>query len=452
MSEARKPALLERFIRFIREKKLTGSTDRILVTVSGGVDSVVMAHLFHDAGIDFGIAHCNFKLRGEESDGDEKLVRMLADSFGVPFHVTSFETQSYADNKSLSIQMAARELRYRWFREIAQSENYSLIATAHHRDDLVETVLLNMVKGSVVKGLAGIPEKRGKIIRPMLFAGKDELQNFAKENKIAFREDSSNSSDKYQRNLIRNQVIPLLEKINPSLSETVAESSVARRELADWVSDFVNQNLISALEEENGVFRLSIRTIRKRGLESIHLYEWLSEYGFRFTEIRKLFAGLDSTESLEFNSASHRLVKERENVVLTPISEGEVQTEILIEKGQAFAELGNLRFEFSEIDKPGEIDFSDPNIAWLDADKIQWPLFIRTWQAGDYFYPAGFGKRKKLSDYFTDIKLGKLEKEKQLVMVSGGEIIWVVGKRVDERVKVEEGIREVLRVLMKKVG
>lgn len=446
MTRKKTHTLLERFIRFIRDKKLIDHDHKILLTVSGGVDSVVMAHLFHEAGFDFGIAHCNFQLRGKESEGDADLVKTLANELSVPYHVALFDTQAYADTNALSIQMAARDLRYNWFREIAEKEHYSRIATAHHRDDLVETVLLNLVKGSVLKGLAGIPVQNGNIIRPMLFAGKNDIREFARENGISFREDSSNSSDKYQRNLIRNQVIPLLEKINPALSETIAEASEARAELANWLTDFVGQKL-SAEQRAYGKAEVSIVSIRKNGLKAIHLYEWLSGYGFHFAEIKKLYQGLESTEALEFHSSTHRLLKERDKLVLMPFAGEKKDGQILVNQGQQECIFGERKLTFTELDKPGKIDFSDSSIAWLDAEKIQWPLILRVWQAGDYFYPAGFGKRKKISDYLTDIKLGKLEKEKQLVLLSGnGDIVWVVGKRVDDRVKVTSETKNSLSI------
>lgn len=446
---------LKFFLSFIEENDLFHKEkDKILLAVSGGVDSVVMVNAFAENGLNFGIAHCNFGLRGAESEADEGFVKALAEELKVPFFVKKFNTKQFSGANKISTQMAARDLRYQWFEEIRKENNYNFIATAHHKNDVAETILLNLVKGTVLKGLHGIKPKNKYIIRPLLWADKEEIIQFSKEQKIGYREDSSNIENKYQRNLLRNEIIPLLKKINPDVINTIYENAQPRLMIEKWLNGQTNllfQDLFK--KEENGILRCSVGALKNSGINEAVFFQMLEEFGFSYSQVKNLFNALDETEHKVFNSAAYRLIKERSEIVITPLNlraeyQNNSSLNFKLTGNNTVAEFDGKKLVISNL-KPQEIkDIKNPAHAFLDAEKLTFPLKIRLWQKGDYFYPIGMKGKKKLSDYFTDIKMPAFEKEKQLVLISGEDIAWIVGKRIDSRFRVTEVTENVLKITL----
>jgi len=402
------------------------------LAVSGGVDSMVMHHLFQQCGFNIGVAHANFQLRGNESEGDEKFVKEICEKNSIPFFTRKFETESYAKSNHISIQMAARELRYQWFHELLTEHQYNFIATAHHLNDSIETVLLNLVRGSGLEGFDGIASKNEKIIRPMLFATRLEIENYAKESKIEWREDRSNATNDYSRNFIRHQVYPLLKELNPSLEKTFDESIVKisgavelmETGIAQWRQKFKKK-------KENQIL------LDKKGFEPIKnkksiLWNLIKSFGFNFDQCGQIITALNGQPGKRFASSQFELVIDRDHLIISKI-QSEL-SETLIESNQTEASLGNFKLK---IEKKEKIDFKDdPSVAFLDADKLKFPLRWRKWKPGDSFQPLGMNHKKKLSDFLIDQKISIADKEATTVLESGNEIVWVTGKRIDERYKV----------------
>jgi tRNA(Ile)-lysidine synthase len=422
----------ELFLSEINQKKLFANGDKILLAVSGGVDSMVMLHLFQECGFNIGIAHANFQLRGDESEGDEKFVEAVCKKNSIPFFNKKFETEDYAKSNHLSIQMAARELRYEWFNELLTEKCYDFLATAHHLNDSIETVLLNFVRGSGLEGFDGIASKNGKIIRPMLFATRLEIENYAKENKIGWREDRSNATDDYSRNFIRHQVSPLLKELNPSLERTFDESinkisgAVELMEIGaeQWRQKFERKKDNQILLDKKG-FELI------KNPESI-LWILIKGFGFNFDQSAQIIAALNGQSGKRFSSSQFELVIDRDHLIM---SKNQIElTETLIEVNQTEASLGNFKMK---IEKKEKVNFkNDPSIAFLDADKLTFPLRWRKWKPGDSFHPLGMNHKKKLSDFLIDQKISVADKESITVLEMGNEIVWVIGYRIDERFKV----------------
>lgn len=443
-------SLYSRFLNFISRQNLFLPGDKVLLTVSGGVDSVVLAHLFHRAGFRFAIAHCNFGLRGDESDADESFVKDLATELGVNIYVKKFDTKAYARENKLSTQLAARELRYNWFSELITKNNFKFIATAHHKNDFSETVLLNLVKGSVLQGLQGIPVKNDIIIRPLLFAEKAEILEFAKENNWSFREDSSNKKDKYQRNLVRNQVIPLLKKINPNVTETIYQSAQNRKVINDFFLHEAEVFIQKHVEIKGQKQSVSIYNLPEKYLNPAFFNYWLSPFGFTFQKSNDLVLCINSTESKTFLSATHRIFKERGQVILQRL-ENTVKEEVayIISPENALV-TADFIFQSTIISIDDVGDLKDKNTAYFDLEKVTFPLAIRSWKTGDFFIPFGLGKRKKISDFYTGQKFSAVQKSEQLLLVNGnGEIMWVVGLRTDDRFKLTDTTMQVLRIDVK---
>ncbi len=418
--------------------------DKLLVTVSGGIDSVVLVHLLKKLDFHFSIIHCNFKLRGEESEGDELFVNKLADELNVPIYIKHFDTGTYATQNKLSTQMAARELRYQWFEEVRSKEKFDYIITAHHKDDLAETVLLNLSKGSVLSGLHGIKAKNGDIIRPLLWATKKDIAKYAAKEKITFREDSSNASDKYQRNLIRHKILPEFEKLNPSFSDTIFQTSMLRGQISDWFEKYCAEIKEKSFQVKGKVLYCDKNVLTK--LNEAILFELIREYNFNSSQAIDLFGSLHETEAKEFVSATHRLVKDRSSVTIAELHEKTKDNTLSI-AGEGEYRINDLTLQLTIANTIPTIDeLKNPAYTFLDFEKLNFPLTIRTWQEGDSFHPYGMKGKKKVSDYLTNIKLGKLEKENQTVMLSGNDICWIVDKRIDDAFKIDTQTKKVLKV------
>ncbi len=429
--------MLDRFQAFINSNQLCKKTDKILLTVSGGADSVTMAHLFHSAGYNFAVAHCNFGLRGKESDEDEAFVMSLTqDIFKTDIFTIRFNTEAYAKVQKLSIQLAARELRYAWFEKIRAENNLDYIATAHHADDQLETFFINLIRGTGISGLSGIPLKQNNIIRPLLFACRDDIESYAAQNNLQFRNDSSNRSDKYLRNKIRLKLFPLLQKINPSFRDTVSQSI---QNLKNTEQIYKEQLEKLNLKETNksGEIRIGINRLKALSPGPHHLFEMISEYGFNRSTCNDICKSLDGISGKQFFSPTHTLIRDREHLIVYPNQIVMDQTsEYLLTFGASELSVP-LHLKMKEIKNEPDIDLNrGDDVAMVDMDRLTFPLVLRKWQEGDFFYPLGMKTKKKLSDFFIDNKMSLKEKSDTWILCSCKEVVWVVGHRIDERYKV----------------
>lgn len=440
--------MTEEFLSYIKEKDLFTKEDKVLLAVSGGMDSVVMSRLFSEAGYDFAIAHCNFGLRGEESDADEKFVRKLARKAKVTCHVKHFDTEAFAEDHSLSIQMAARELRYNWFEELATTEGYQSIALAHHRGDLLETMLLNLTRGTGIAGLHGIMPKRGRFVRPLLFASKDDIFAYVTEKQLIWREDSSNASTKYYRNKIRHEAIPVLQELNPGLEQTfeqTAEKISAVERLFYRQADTLRKQ---ALQKTGPDQQLVMQPLLDSTEPLLFLSELLSPFGFNYAQARDVMQVYQQAETVSgklFDSPTHRLNLDRGQLVISPKNLQQYQS-LEVERPEGSLRYADYSFEFSTREAEGYRIKADRMLAALDADKLKFPLKLRKWKPGDWFCPLGMTKKKKLSDFMIDEKIPLNLKERVLVLTSGESVVWVVGHRIDERYKLTDKTTEVLEV------
>ncbi len=434
-------ALLEHFNRFVEAKRLLADDRPVLLAVSGGVDSVVMTRLFKDAGMSFSIAHCNFQLRSEESDQDEVFVQSIAAGIEAPFYSKRFDTKAYAEANNLSIQMAARELRYRWFREVCEANDLACTATAHNLNDMVETALLNFIRGTGLAGLTGIRPRQDGLIRPLLFATRQEIEAFAREKQLAWREDSSNAQDKYARNFVRHHIVPKMSELNPNFLHT-AERNLHR--LADTFSNF---NHLMALAPGLAGDVWSKDVIAAFPAPQQALYHLLQTRGFTEEQARQVAENIDDS-GLELQSPEGwRLMVERTVIRLAPASENAVQP-IYIREDDLMIRLpegGSLILMAAE-PRPPFPDGCESII--VDLQKLQFPLLLRPWKPGDVFQPFGMGgKRQKLQDFFTNQKLSRLEKERVWLLENGnGDIIWVLGCRPDERFRIVPETKTALKI------
>ncbi|MDR1594820.1 MAG: tRNA lysidine(34) synthetase TilS [Prevotellaceae bacterium] len=420
-----------------------------LLAVSGGIDSMVMAHLFVNSGFKCAIAHCNFSLRGDESDADEELVRTFADECGVPFHTIRFDTNRYAAEKKISTQLAARELRYNWFEELKNTYGFDKIVIAHNSDDNLETFFINLSRGAGLNGLTGIPKHTDNLIRPLLNFSRKEIEEYAVANNVRYREDSSNLSDKYLRNKLRHLVLPVLDGVIPSFREKVLESigylNQANNFFEAETEIFLHDN---SFEKHNDIY-ISLDKIRQSHSKEIRLFYILKTYGFRRETIEKICECVDKAVSgKQFFSSTHCLLIDRTHLIISPANE-KTDSYVIDKDSVIYTDCFELRCETVEKDSAFQL-LRNPNVGEFDLAKLTFPLIFRPCNEGDCFVPLGMKGHKKLSDFFIDLKLPVTEKKRQQVLVSGNDIIWVAGLRPDERFKVTENTRKVLRVWFKR--
>jgi len=412
---------------------------RLLLACSGGVDSVVLAHLCIAAALDVALAHCNFNLRDEESDGDEAFVRQLGSRLGIEVFVEQFETERYAEKQRLSVQMAARELRYQWFDELLQSKGFDYVFTAHHADDSLETFLINLSRGTGIDGLSGIPEVNEKVVRPLLPFSQDEILEYAQSNKIEWREDSSNASTKYLRNKIRHEIVPTLKELHPAFLHNFLNTQHHLQETNDLVTDYLSELKTQLFEQSEGVIKIPIAQLQKLEPLESYLYGLFKEYGFKeWNDVKKLLTAMSGKQVF---SQTHQLLKDRDCLILSEIKNRVNGTYTVYLDVDTYELPINLKMEEVE-----SLDKQDENVVFLDKEKLSFPLVLRNWEKGDYFYPFGMQGKKKLSKFFKDEKIDLLSKEKQWLLCSDNEIVWVVGKRADERFKVEDSTKQILKI------
>ena len=437
--------MLDLFNQYISENRIFQKDEKILLAVSGGIDSMIMTRLFSESDIMFGIAHCNFQLRGKESDRDEQFVKEYAAKYKLAFYHNKFDTTAYAKKNKISIQMAARNLRYKWFEEVRADNGFHWIALAHNQDDVVETMLINLSRGTGIRGLSGMNFKSGRIIRPLLYASRWMIEKYQQDKRIPFVEDSSNASIKYKRNRIRHKIIPEFEKLNPNFKNSAIETIQNIKKIKDLFLDQISEKTNHLIHKEGDNIQINIHELVDFGHTHTYLYELLIPYGFSHQIIPKITESLNSNSGKQFFSKTHRLVKDRDYLILTSIKKS-TGTEYKIESGTKKIEAPvNLR-----INKiPHSSEFTMPSsdlIATFDFDLLTFPLKLRKWKQGDRFQPLGMKKTKKLSDFFIDQKLSLPEKENIWLLTSEKQIIWVVGYRIDDRFKVSEKSKNLLQV------
>lgn len=440
--------LLTGFKAYIDKEKLFAAGDKILLAVSGGVDSVVMSHLFRSAGLTFAIAHCNFQLRGEESVRDELFVTELAKAHQVPLYTTRFDTASYTAEHRVSIQVAARELRYQWLEDIRMAHGYAFIATAHHMQDNVETALMNFCKGTGLAGLHGILPRQGAIVRPLLFASKEELLEYAAGQSLSFVEDSSNITDKYTRNFFRHHVLPPVREAVPGAVTNMAATIDRIREAEYLYQEAIERHKKRLLEQKGNTFMVPVLKLQKAVPLNTIAYELFRPFGVGPAQLGQVLELLNSESGRYVATATHRIIRNRQWLLITPWQQREAAF-ILIEKEQAHVHMadGHLKLRVQDRAALGAIP-SAPHIAWLDSKHIKYPLVLRRWKQGDYFYPLGMAKKKKLSRFFIDQKLSLPQKDNIWVLESARRIVWVVGMRIDDRFKLSDSTKEVLCIEM----
>jgi tRNA(Ile)-lysidine synthase len=436
-----------KFLSYNIDNQLFKTTDKILLTVSGGMDSVFMVYLFLKSGIDFGIAHCNFKLRQEESEKDEQFVRGLAKQNKLPFYTTAFDTKAFAANKGISIQMAARDLRYAWFEKIREENNFDYIATAHHKNDVAETMLINLSKGTGLAGLHGIKAKNDKIIRPLLGFTRKEIEGFIKKNKFDYREDKSNADTKYIRNKIRHKVIPELEKINPSLIETLCQEGQQFLELEEIISQKIEEVKKECVLIDNDLVKINIEKLKSLSPLKTYIYYLIKDFGFNITDVSDIINGLEDQSGKVYYADKYQLLKDRKYLIISSKTEMKAKEYIV----NSIADFKELPISIhGSIKSKTNIEISKLNtIAYLDEGKIQFPLVLRKWSKGDIFRPLGMTGNKKISDFFIDEKLSLLEKENTWLLTSNKTICWVVGMRISETYKITTATNNVLLLELK---
>jgi len=443
--------MLQKFINYFQRLRLFNpETDKILLAVSGGMDSVALADLFHRTGYLFDIAHCNFQLRGEESEMDAHFVEQMALRMSCECYVKRFNTNEYAKQHGVSIQMAARELRYKWFDQLLSENGYHYIATAHHLDDQIETFFINLLRGTGIAGLHGILPMQNNVIRPLMFSDRKEIEKYIDDNQLSFRLDKSNLSLKYQRNKIRLQLIPVLAEINPDYQRAINETIERIKD-----SEIIYRNEIEAIKkkiiktEKDNTIKLSIPSLKKLSPLNSWLFELLSPYGFNYQVINDIARSFDAISGKTFYSKTHRLVKDRDELIITSDEVSDFNATYMVQRGDtSLSEPFMLHMEV--ISDPGNYKIETvASVAGLDFDKLTFPLMLRRWREGDAFYPLGMSGRKKISDFFIDNKISLPDKESAWLLISGNDIVWLIGHRIDERFKITFNTKNIYRLKKK---
>lgn len=438
--------MLSKWKQFIERHQLFNKGQKIVLAVSGGMDSMLLWHLMEQINQPFVIAHCNFQLRGNESDNDAAFIQKRANDSNVEFFSKSFDTEKYATENGLSIQMAARELRYEWFESLRNDTSCDMIATAHHADDNAETILLNLSKGTGIAGTCGIRPKVNILIRPLLCFTREEIDAYVKQNNIAFREDSSNASIKYERNYIRHEVISKFKSQYPDFIEKMDAFAFKMQESEAIYRVGLKSILKKLVEHRMNAQFVPILKLQQFPFWRTLLFEWLAPFGFRESQMNELISIINSDSGKAINSSMYRLLKDRKFLILAEQDNRESGLK-LIEANTKSLALVNMKFTFQKVPVK-ELNIKDSEkYAYLDFDKLSFPLVLRPWKRGDYFYPLGMKKKKKkVSDFFQDKKLNTLEKEGILLLFSGEQLVWVCGHRIDERFKVRESTQSVLKI------
>jgi tRNA(Ile)-lysidine synthase len=441
--------MIDEFKRFISENNIIKHGDRILLAVSGGIDSMVMAHMFLQQEYDIGIAHCNFALRAVESDEDEELVSQFASTHGIPFYTIRFETKVFARKNKLSVQMAARDLRYKWFEEIRRNNGYDKIAVAHNLNDNIETLLINLIRGTGLTGMAGMKPISNKIIRPLLFATRQNILTYQNQNEIVFREDKSNADTKYIRNKIRHLIIPILKDINPSIEITLNETAERFSGFNEIVSGYISKLRENISEEKEHYTTFNLSQLKAILHNKATIFELFKPYGMTNYLLNSLLKVIEGKTGGQIITDTHRIIKNRKEIIVSD-EKIPVKTQFTINDDQDFCIFpGISSVKNVRITETYEIP-SDPHIACIDSQKVTYPMTIRRWKPGDHFYPLGMKQKKKLSDYFIDNKYSRFDKENTFILESDGKIVWIIGDRIDDRFKITSSTKKGLLIKSKR--
>lgn len=435
--------MVREIIRLFFKKHHISNDGSFLVALSGGADSIALLHAFYTLHLKVTALHCNFNLRGAESDQDQKYVTDYCHALRIPLEIKSFDTISYARKNKISIEMAARDLRYTWFKEMKTRLKADYIVTGHHADDSAETILINLCRGTGIKGMTGIKAVNGDILRPLLHCTREEILQYITEQKLVFRNDSTNDSDDYTRNVIRHKIIPVFRDINPAFLTTMSDNAAVFTEIGklyDYALSQLRRDVAIECDEE---IKIHIAKLLQTPAPATLLFEFLRPLGFNKTQSREVLESASAISGKQFQSRSHRLTKGREFWHIHRLEE--TRTDILIEKEGVY-DIGNGSFKITHLDRPENFTFpKESNIACFDADQLKFPLRIRNWKTGDHFYPLGMkGMKKKISDFFRDAKFSSRQKETTLLLLSGEQIAWIVEKRSDERFKVSAKTRKIV--------
>jgi tRNA(Ile)-lysidine synthase len=435
----------QQFLNFLSEKLELSGKDKILLAVSGGADSMVMLDLFVKTGFQVGVAHCNFHLRGQESDLDEKLVEEIAKKHKLPFYRIDFETKKHAQNNGISIEMAARELRYQWFERISKDFDYQHIAIAHHQDDIIETFFINLTRGTGIKGLSGIKEKNGNIIRPLLFTNRKEILSYAEKNSLKYRFDASNDDTNIIRNKFRHEILPKLKEVNPAAFDNILQTIEHLRSAEAIMLNKVEEVKKSLFITENGLIRVNIKKLKELNPLESYLFELLRPFDFNSAQTMDICKSLGAESGKSFYSSTHMLVKDRDELIITALNERTTAQFEITESDTLIDLLNGQQLAIKKISKDDGFKIpTDSQIAAIDLDKLKFPLRIRGWEEGDYFFPLGMDKKKKLSDFFIDQKMSLVEKQSACLLLSDNEIVWTMGKRLDNRFKITASTQNIL--------
>jgi tRNA(Ile)-lysidine synthase len=436
-------AMQQEFIRYLKDNCLCPVNSKFLLAVSGGIDSVVMAWLFYNSEIDFSIAHCNFHLRGEESDGDQRFVKELASKLNKPCFIRSFDVHATTEEYGISVQMAARELRYAWFHELADQHNFDFIAIAHNRNDVVETVLLNFARGCGIRGLTGIKPQSGKIIRPLLFALRHTINIYADEHKISWREDSSNAHTRYIRNRVRHKIIPEFETLNPSFIHSACDT-IDRLEQNEQLLDYiVNQVKAKVWQQMADRIRIDFRKLMEYPAAETLLFELLKEFGCSRLNMKSVVNTFESISGKQFITQTHCITRDRTHLIVTRHT---LPIDGIFEINPETAFIDYPVNLFFKVIKKAD-DFNIPverNYAALDADAVIYPLVLRKWHKGDRFKPLGLKGSKKVSDFLINNKVLLPDKQNIWVLETAGKIVWIIDHRIDDRFKITDQTKNIL--------
>jgi tRNA(Ile)-lysidine synthase len=413
---------------------------KLLLATSGGIDSMVLLSLFHKLKLDITVAHCNFGLRDAESDADEAFVKATCEALEIPCYIQKFDTNQYALDHKLSIQLAARKLRYDWFFELLLDKKLDYVLTAHHLDDEIETFLINLTRGTGLEGLTGIPSQNDKIIRPLLQFSREQIETFSKENHIKWREDSSNASNKYLRNKLRHDVVPVLKELNPSFMHSFQNTLNHLKQANNLLTEVSNEVYQKIVNSNNDVIEIDLPKLLEYENYKGYLFQWLKKYDF--TSWEDIYNLVNAQSGKQVFSETHIVLKDREHLLVFPKTEKVELQEYFLAKNTE-----NLKFPLNisqcNVDN---ISNTSNNTIFVDEDKIQFPLVIRKWHEGDFFYPSGMKGKKKLSKYFKDEKYSLIDKDNQWLLTSDNEIVWVIGKRSDERFLVNITTQNIIKI------
>ncbi len=437
-------SLAAQFKVYIQAQHLFHPKDTLLLAVSGGVDSVVLCELCKKTGFDFAMAHCNFQLRGADSERDEKFVQQLAAKYAVPFYVKKFDTAAISKAEKTSIEETARHLRYAWFEELRAANNYSFIATAHHANDNIETLLMNFFRGTGIKGLHGILPRQNKIVRPLLFAKKEALLAFAVENSLAFEQDHTNAQNDFTRNYFRNDLIPSIKKVFPAAEENLLNNIARLGEAEQLYEQALAVHKAKLLEPKGNEVHIPVLKLQQAKPLHTILFEIIRQYGFTANQTADAAALLQSDSGKYVQSPTHRIIRNRKWLIISSNKSADAAN-ILIEENN-----DTIIYEGGVLQLKHLAELSTVNhqlsTAQLDAASIQFPLLLRKWKQGDYFYPLGMQKKKKLSRFFIDQKISIADKEKIWVIESNKKILWVIGMRIDDRFKITPSTKNILQL------